>query len=151
MSKLIIDATTGTVLNVEQCFLVDTDNLSASDSELLDNASDSELGELAQRAGKSILVSFGSDTGWGDNKYRYTVSYSPMSIRDEADSMLDGGIYEDDEDQKDALRWALREASDEELGNISDFIMGADHVWDGFRENLMEGLMFFYHESKEAK
>ena len=53
-SKLIIDAMTGTVLNIEDCYIVDTEKLNDHDSELLKNASDSELSEIARRTGKSV-------------------------------------------------------------------------------------------------
>lgn len=152
MSKLIVCATTGTILNVEQCFLVDTDDLNESDSALLDNASDSEIGELAKRAGKSLLVTYGSDTGWGDNAYRFTVSYSPNSIRDEADAILDGGVYDDPEDShiKEAMEWALT-AKTEELKVVGDYAMSDDHVWDGFRRNLVDALVFVYEEMTKEK
>lgn len=139
--KLIIDATTGTVLNADGCYLVDGADF--PDKEL----SDSEVSELAQRVGKS-LHRLGSDTGWGDNAYRFTVSYSPLSIRDEADAILDGGVYDSPEDSEylKVLEWAKEAASQEELEDIALFIMGDDHVWDGFRERLMEGIVWAYRE-----
>jgi len=45
---------TGTVLNIEDCYIVDTEKLNDHDSELLKNASDSELSEIARRTGKSV-------------------------------------------------------------------------------------------------
>ena len=148
MAKLIIDAQTGTVLGVEHCFVVDTDDLGADDADLLENASDSELGELAQRVGKSI-VQIGQDTGWGDNKYRWSVSYSPKSITDEADCYLEGGIYTEADSEYKALLWARDNATTEELAEISDTIMNYDNTWEGFRENLLESLVEYYN-NREA-
>jgi len=71
--KLIIDTTTGTVLNLEGCVIVETDNLDDHDNHLLDEASDSEISDIGKRYGISI-EQMGKDTGWGDNKYRYAVS-----------------------------------------------------------------------------
>jgi hypothetical protein len=139
--KLIIDATTGTVLNADGCYLVDGADF--PDEEL----SDSEVSELAQRVGKS-LHRLGSDTGWGDNAYRFTVSYSPLSIRDEAEALLEGGIYDSpgDETYKQVMEWARDAASQEELEDIALFIMSSDSVWDGFRENLIEAVVWAYRE-----
>ena len=148
MSKLIIDAQTGTILSAEHCYVVDTDTLTAEDESLLEVASDSELGELAQRAGKS-LARIGQDTGWGDNAYKFTVSYSPLSVRDEADAFIEGGIYSKGDDEYDALVWAKDVATIEQLEDIGYFIMSNDGVWDGFRENFMEALTFVYKESKK--
>lgn len=137
--KLIIDATSGTILNADDCYIVLAEDL--PDTEL----SDPEVGSIAKKHGLPLLK-LGADTGWGDNAYRYTVSYSPLSIRDEADSLLEGGIYESPEDEKykRALEWVRSTADPDQLAAISDFVMGHDGVWDGFRENLMEAVMFIY-------
>ena len=148
--KLIICSVTGTVLDLESCYIVDPSELSDDDTVAIDEGSDADRSAIAIRAGISV-EKMGWDTGWGDNKYRYTISYSPKSLRDEADSILDGGIYDDPEDAeyKTILEWVINEATEEELANVADWIMGADHVWDGFRQNLMEGLTYWYRESKK--
>lgn len=148
--KLIIDSVTGTVLDLDSCYIVDPSKLSDAETVAIDEGSDAERSEIALRAGISV-EKMGWDTGWGDNKYRYTISYSPNSIRDEADSLLDGGVYDDPEDAeyRKILEWVVKEATEDELSNISDWIMGADHVWDGFRQNLMEGLTYWYMETKK--
>ena len=143
--KLIIDKTTGTVLNVEGCVIVETDDLDDHDSHLLDEASDSELSSIGERYGISIQQ-MGTDTGWGDNKYRYTVSYSPISIRDEVDAWIEGGIYFAGDTEWDALHWVRDNATQDDLESICYSIMSNDGVWDGFRNNLMESLMFVYKE-----
>lgn len=149
MPKYIIDATTGTVLDLDECFVVDTDNLSPEDLDLLEEpASDSELGDLARRNGKSVKQ-IGQDTGWGDNKYRYSVSYSPLSLKDEAESLLDGGIYEEEEPEYKRLEWVAKEATIEQLTEISDWIMWHDAPWDGYRDNVMEGIRAYEKATKE--
>lgn len=142
MTQYIIDATTGTVLDISNCFIVDAEHLGDDDH------SDSELGTIAQVHGISVMA-MARDTGNGDNKYRYTVSYSPLSIKDEAYSLLDGGVYEEDEAEKKALTWASETATREQLETISNLIMGQDSVWNDFRENLMEGLMWVYKEENK--
>lgn len=143
--KLIIDATSGTVLDAENCYIVDTEQLSDIENAELEDGTDSEIAHVAKTSGIAVKQ-IGADTGWGDNAYRYTVSYSPLSIKDEADSLLEGGIYESPEDEKykRALEWVRSTADPDQLAAISDFVMGHDGVWDGFRENLMEAVMFIY-------
>ena len=148
MTKLIIDATTGTVLDMDECYIVDTDTLDDHDSAMLDNASDSEIAEIAKRTGKSIKR-IGQDTGWGDNAYRFTVSYSPLSIKDEADAYIEGAVYSEGDNEYDALMWA-KDAPIEDLEEISYWVMNNDGVWDEFRPNFIEGLMWVY-KNKESK
>lgn len=140
MGKYIIDAESGTVVRMETCFIIDADDL-GNDAFL----SDSEIAEVGRERGISV-ADIVRDTGYGDNKYRYTVSYSPLSVRDEADSLLDGGVYDDPEDAeyKKALEWARDTATQEELTEISEYAMGHDHVWDGFRENLIDSVIWIY-------
>lgn len=139
--KLIFDAMTGTVVDADSCYVVESDDLTDEYLEILHNGSDDERSQLGMQLGKR-LNEIGQDTGWGDNKYRWTVSYSPKSLKDEADALLDGGIYEDAEDDKykSMLEWVANEATENELEEVSDLAMSADHVWDGFRENLMEAI-----------
>lgn len=142
--KLIIDKTTGTVLNIEGCVIVETDDLDDHDSHLLDEASDSELSSIGERYGISIQQ-MGNDTGWGDNKYRYTVSYSPLSIKDEVETLIDGGIYTEEDREWKALQWIQNEATKADLEDLSDWIMSSDGVWDGFKSNMMEWLVHLYN------
>ena len=145
--KLIIDATSGTIVDAENCYVVDTEQLSDIENDELENGSDEDIAHVAKTSGIP-LKKIGSDTGWGDNAYRYTVSYSPLSIKDEADALLDGGIYQSPEDDMylKALEWARDEATLEQLTAVSDLSMSYDAMWDGFRENLMDSLMTVYKE-----
>lgn len=49
MGKLIIDKVTGTVLNIEGCYIIDADQLD-------DNFTDSEVAELADRVGNPVAM-----------------------------------------------------------------------------------------------
>jgi hypothetical protein len=142
MTKYIIDATNGTILNMNDCYIVDAELL--GDDIIL---SDSEAQELANKHGISV-AKMARDTGFGDNAYCYTVSYSPLSIKDEADSLLEGGIYEESDREYEALVWA-KDADPEDLRVISDSIMNQDAVWNEFRENLTEMLVFVHAFKKE--
>ena len=144
MTKYIIDATNGTILNMNDCYIVDAELL--GDDIML---SDSEAQQLANEHGISV-AQMARDTGFGDNAYRYTVSYSPLSIKDEADSLLEGGIYEESDREYEALVWA-KDADPKDLERVSNAIMSQDGVWDGFRENLTEMLVFVHALRKEEK
>lgn len=142
--KLIIDKTTGTVLNIEGCVIVETDDLDDHDSALIDEASDSELTDIGERYGISI-EQMGRDTGWGDNKYSYSVSYSPLSIKDEVEVLIEGGIYTEEDKEWNALQWIQKEATKQDLEDLSAWIMSSDGVWDGFKSNMMEWLVHLYN------
>lgn len=144
MTKYIIDATNGTILNMNDCYIVDAELL--GDDIML---SDSEAQQLANEHGISV-AQMARDTGFGDNAYRYTVSYSPLSIKDEADSLLEGGVYEECDREYEALVWA-KDADPKDLERVSNAIMSQDSVWDGFRENLTEMLVFVHALRKEEK
>ena len=141
MTKLIIDAVTGTILNAEGCYIVEEKDI------LSEDLSDSEIGALAERVGKSIQK-MGTDTGWGDNAYRYSVSYSPLSLKDEADSLIEGGVFTEEDSVYWALQWLIKEATQEQLEDISQYIMEHDSLWDGFKDNLLEGVMWLYKETR---
>ena len=145
MTKLIVDATNGTILNMNDCYIIDADLL--GDDIVL---SDREVQDLANEHGISV-AKMARDTGFGDNAYRYTVSYSPLSIKDEAESLLEGGVYDDpsDAEYKNALKWASETATREQLERISDIIMGHDSVWNEFRDNIFETLMWVYKEENK--
>lgn len=51
MNNHIIDARTGTVIKMDQCYIVDIDNLSEEDYDVLSVGSDTEVAELAIRVG----------------------------------------------------------------------------------------------------
>ena len=142
--KYIIDTQTGTMVSAEYCYIVDEKDI----SEDLNPMSDTELSELAQEVGVR-LTTVGQETGWGDNAYRFTISYSPLSIKDEAETYVEGGVYTEGDVEYDALMWA-KDASTEELEEISYWVMNNDSVWDGFRGNLIEGLMWVF-KNKETK
>lgn len=144
MTKYIVDAVTGTILDMASCYIVDAELM--GDDLML---TDSEAGELANEHGISV-AQIARDTGFGDNAYRYTVSYSPLSIKDEADSLLEGGVYEEGDREYEALVWA-KDADLEDLRAVSDSIMSQDAVWDGFRDNLTEMLVFIHALQKEGK
>jgi hypothetical protein len=141
MGKLIIDATTGTVIAAENCYVVDDSALTE------DNYSDSELCEIA-KTGKSVQ-SMGERTGWGDNAYSWSVSYSPLSIRDEAEVLIEGMVYVDGDPEYESLVW-VRTATQEQLEDISNYAMSHDGVWDGFRYAMTDAIMAIHDEHTKS-
>ena len=143
MNKLIIDATNGTILNMNDCYIVDAELL--GDDIVL---SDREVQDLANEHGISV-AKMAQDTGFGDNAYRFGVSYSPLSIRDEAITWLEGQLYIPSDDAYEAIKWARDEATTEQLQAIGEFVLCGDAVWDGFRENLEEGIVWGYQNQRK--
>ncbi len=143
MGKLIIDTVTGTILNAEGCYVLDDTDWTS------DDFTDREIAELAAKSGKS-LMKIGEDTGWGDNAYKYTVSFSPETIKQETELWLNSGMHEDDDPQLAELVWAKEEATLEQLQNIAELAMGGENIWEYFYSNMTEAISEAY-EMKEAK
>jgi hypothetical protein len=140
--RYVIDTQTGTMLNVEHCYIVEATHLPDED------LSDSELSKLATEKGTS-LTEIGSDTGWGDNKYCWTVSYSPYTFVDEAIAWLDGGIYTEGETEHEALVWVASKATKADLAEMSSTIMSYDSIWDGFRGLVMDVILEHYQHGRQ--
>ena len=131
---LIIDATSGTVLDMADCYIVDDGNLTRDEEAMLDSGSDSLIGELATSVGIPLDDNALEWLKWG----RLTaVSYGPSALRDEASEMLDD---ESDPEVRGWLEWVINEATDAELAWVGQSILNDDAVWDGFRTNFVEGL-----------
>jgi hypothetical protein len=145
--KLIIDAQTGTILNVDNCYVVDTEDLPNEDS--LDTASDSEIAEIAEKYGTAVWK-IGEDTGWGDNKYRWCVSYSPKSIHEEAEGYLDGSFVDESDDEYKAVVWLTNDSTQQQREELSRWIVSNYYVWDEYKSNLLTTLVE-YHESQVLK
>lgn len=54
MNKLIIDTMTGTILNIDKCVIIDTDNMTERDLRILDDGSDSDICRVGEQFGISI-------------------------------------------------------------------------------------------------
>lgn len=134
---LIIDATSGTVLDMSDCYIVDDGNLTRDEEAMLDSGSDSLIGELATSVGIPL-----DDNALEWIKYgRMTsVSYGPSALREEAKAIIEamGPILE--QDDRDSLQWVIDSASDAELAYLGQYILNDDAVWNGFRRNFMEAL-----------
>lgn len=61
MSNLIIDSITGTILNMEGCYLLDDKVLTRAERDVIENGSDSEVCELGKKRGLLISTLMGDD------------------------------------------------------------------------------------------
>ena len=157
MSKIIVCNTTGTVVPLEDCYLIDTEMLSADDSTLLsewdESGSDSIITELGKKVGTKVETML-SVSGYGDMTYANSVSYSPLSLKDESEALIDieeWDKYDEHEIIKAAIEWVYNTATTEELNEVSQYIMVSDDVWDGYKSNMIQGLMSYWHFNKVAK
>lgn len=143
MTKLIIDATNGTILNMSDCYIVDAD-VFGDDLTL----SDTEVQDVANKHGISV-AKMARNTGFGDNAYAFSVSYSPLSIRDEALSYIESGYCENDEPTERICKWASEIATIDELEMVSALCMAYESVWEGYSAHLMDCLRQTYSEIQD--
>lgn len=149
-TRLIVDAQTETILGIEHCYILTIDDLSEEDQQTLldineDSGADDEIVvEMAKKQGVKV-TDIGDQTGWGDLSYSNAVAYSPLSLRDEANTLLDGGMYDDDDEESiritEMLKWVDQKATDEQLDELSQYIMQDDSVWNGYKNNFVGNLM----------
>jgi len=129
---LIIDATTGTILDLSDCYIVFDESLSESEEAMLDSGSDSTVGELARQAGIPIEGSL----EWIMYGRLTSVSYGPSALREEASVMLDDA----DDETRGLLEWVINDATDADLVWVAEHILNDDAAWDGFQNNIVESL-----------
>lgn len=151
-TRLIVDAQTDTILNIEHCYILTIDDLDDHDqATLLDinedsGADDDIVVEMAKRCGIKV-TDMGDQTGWGDLTYTNAVAYSPKSLRDEANVLIDCEEwmrYDESELAKKALEWVDNKATTKELEELAGDIMQDDNVWNGYRENFVRNLIEWY-------
>lgn len=148
MTKVIIDAQSGTVVPLDWCYLVDLSELDGDDKHFLDVASDSEISEMAIRKGKNILKIM-EDTLYGEITRFTSVSYSPGALRDEAEVLLEVKYDNDDLDDatiKKMLQWVCNEATDEQLRELGTYIVMDDNAWNGYQNNFTSNLFYYMTE-----
>lgn len=134
---LVIDATTGTILDLSECYIVLEENLTVDQESMLDSGSDSTIGELAREAGVPLNS---NALEWILYGRLTSVSYGPSALREEASTVLSevGPIIE--QEDRDPLEWVTNSASDAELASLGEYILNDDAVWYGFRRNFLESL-----------
>ena len=142
MTKLIIHIGTGTIIDADECVIVDVEKLDDHDTALVNDGDDSDVVEIAERLGKPLNLT--------DLSFRNTVAFSPSSLRSEAEEALSHGFYTDDDDIA-WLTWTSEVATDDELSSVADYILNDDTLWGEYNTTVMDGMRQGYRWSKENK
>jgi|694.fasta_scaffold48106_6 hypothetical protein len=142
MTKLIIHIGTGTIIDADECVIVDVEKLDDHDTALVNDGDDSDVVEIAGRLGKPLNLT--------DLSFRNTVAFSPSSLRSEAEEALSQGFATDDDDIA-YLTWTAEVATDEELSSVADYILNDDTMWNEYNTTVMDGMRQGYRWSKENK
>ena len=142
MTKLVIHIGTGTIIDADECVIVDVEKLDDHDTALVNDGDDSDVVEIAGRLGKPLNLT--------DLSFRNTVAFSPSSLRSEAEEALSQGFATDDDDIA-YLTWTAEVATDDELSGVADYILNDDTMWNEYNTTVMDGMRQGYRWSKENK
>mgnify|MGYP000052710447 FL=1 len=142
MTKLVIHIGTGTIIDADECVIVDVEKLDDHDTALVNDGDDSDVVEIAERLGKPLNLT--------DLSFRNTVAFSPSSLRSEAEEAISQGFATDDDDIA-YLTWTAEVATDEELSSVADYILNDDTMWNEYNTTVMDGMRQGYRWSKENK
>jgi len=142
MTKLVVHIGTGTIIDADECVIVDVEKLDDHDTALVNDGDDSDVVEIAERLGKPLNLT--------DLSFRNTVAFSPSSLRSEAEEALSQGFATDDDDIA-YLTWTSEVATDEELSSVADYILNDDTMWNEYNTTVMDGMRQGYRWSKENK
>ena len=72
-----------------------------------------------------------------------TLSYSPSTIVEEAEAMLDMGYSEED---TAVLRWITEKATKDDLDLIASYILNGDYIWEVWKNELWEAMRQIHKE-----
>ena len=133
--RFIINTTDGSVTSLEDCYLFDSGNSDGKNksdamdlwNEWVEFGSDSTAKKIALENGKE-LSNLLARCGYGDVNYGNTFAFSPTAIRDEINSLLDAGYFE----EKDVE--TAKNLTDEDVEWIAAQIGENDELWTIFRE-----------------
>ena len=142
MTKLIVHIGTGTIIDADECVIVDVEKLDDHDTTLVNDGDDSDVVEVAERLGKPLNLT--------DLTYRNTVAFSPSALRSEAEEQLSNG-YATDDDVIAYLTWATEVATDDELNEVAGYILNDDGLWGEYNTTVMDGMRQGFAWSKEKK
>ena len=140
--KLIVHPGTGTVIDADECLLLDTEkHLTEEEIKILDGNDffeDHIICEIAEERGVKI---FDNDLSWGN-----VIAFSPKSLREEAGEILDQGYFDFDKNDTRylAMKWALETATISDLQDVASYILDDDAAWAEYRTQVIEGLVSMY-------
>ena len=143
MTHLIVHVGTGTIIDADECVIVDVNKLNDYDTTLVTDGDDSDVVEIAERLGKPINT---TDLKWGN-----TVAFSPIALREEAGAIIDAGVYEEGDSEYEAFMWCINIATDDELNMVASYILDDDDLWNTYKTSVTDGLRQGLIWSKEKK
>ena len=144
MTKLVIDIVSGTVIDLDNCYLVNGEDLLSEEIRLIEEGSDSDIIGVAITSGRSLDAVL-QTSGYGDVTVFNSVSYSPNHLRDEADAVIDSiaGLPEENEHIYSYLKWVRDQATDDDLNIIGQLCLADDDAWRTFRTVFMSNVFYF--------
>lgn len=139
MMPLVIDATTGTVVDMSNCYIVFDETFTVEDSLILEEGSDFEIGELAKNEG----IALDEDAlEWIQYGRLTSLSYGPSALRHEAKELLAGTLGSIMEVEiRGWLEWVVNSSTDAELVWLGQYIL-ENKVYDNYRKNFIEALQW---------
>ena len=141
MTKLVVHIGTGTIIDADECVIVDVEKLDDHDTALVNDGDDSDVVEIAERIGTPLNLT--------DLTFRNTVAFSPSALRSEAEEQLGQGYATDDSIAY--LTWCAEVATDDELNEVAGYILNDDTLWGEYNTTVMDGMRQGFAWSKEKK
>ena len=141
MTKLVVHIGTGTIIDADECVIVDVEKLDDHDTALVNDGDDSDVVEIAERIGTPLNLT--------DLTFRNTVAFSPSALRSEAEEQLSQGYATDDSIVY--LTWCAEVATDDELNEVAGYILNDDTLWGEYNTTVMDGMRQGFAWSKEKK
>lgn len=129
--KLLVNVNDGSVVSLEGTYLVvlgegkDKGRKQDLYDEWLENGSDRVIAELGATHGKSVDEILGG-CGYGDLRYGNSVALSPNAIKDEIDSRINSGVF----DNEELSLLEIFTVDDYEW--ICESILSGDYIWNTF-------------------
>lgn len=148
MSKYIIHPGTGTVIDADECLVLDLDNdLTDEERDRLegdDYFDDALVCTIAEERGKKFPGI--------DLTYSNCIAFSPNALREEALYMIEQWDYDESDELYPALKWCIGTATDDQLNRIAVYILDNDLLWKEFRDSVIDGISKGYQwHGKEGK
>jgi hypothetical protein len=130
--KLVVNTRDGSITALDECYIVDID----------ENSTDGMTMEKARTEGKS-LVDILNGCGYGDLRYGNAMSFSPVAILDEIDSLIMSGGYDEDAEFLEGLNLL----TDDDINSISNLVGNDDNLWERLNGSVEEALTFVVRDA----
>lgn len=151
MTKFIVHAGTGTIIDASECLIFDSEKMTDAEQEQLtgdDFFDDLYVISIAEQYGVRINTELPADTNHGN-----IMSFAPNALREEALALLANGRYASNAETNDALAYMAYIATDEELQTIGGHILNDDNLWNEYTPSIVDGALWgeAQYKSKEGK